>query len=119
MNNPFYGEKGAAYVFARQKGADDAMVRLLDEGLRNFAEVIKRTGRIEIDDIPGAGAAGGLGGGFVAFLKAELKPGIQMVLDALRRSCANELAWTLFLEHVSAFYEKFLFQRFSDNTLHL
>ena len=46
--------------------------------------VIKRTGRIEIDDIPGAGAAGGLGGGFVAFLKAELKPGIQMVLDALR-----------------------------------
>lgn len=44
----------------------------------------KRTGRIEIDDIPGAGAAGGLGGGFVAFLKAELKPGIQMVLDALR-----------------------------------
>lgn len=84
VNNPFYGEKGAAYVFARQKGADDAMVRLLDEGLRNFAEVIKRTGRIEIDDIPGAGAAGGLGGGFVAFLKAELKPGIQMVLDALR-----------------------------------
>ena len=84
MNNPFYGEKGAAYVFARQKGADDAMVRLLDEGLRNFAEVIKRTGRIKIDDIPGAGAAGGLGGGFVAFLKAELKPGIRMVLDALR-----------------------------------
>lgn len=60
------------------------MVRLLDEGLRNFAEVIKRTGRIKIDDIPGAGAAGGLGGGFVAFLKAELKPGIRMVLDALR-----------------------------------
>ena len=84
VNNPFYGEKGAAYVFARQKGADDAMVRLLDEGLRNFAEVIKRTGRIKIDDIPGAGAAGGLGGGFVAFLKAELKPGIRMVLDALR-----------------------------------
>ena len=53
VNNPFYGEKGAAYVFARQKGADDAMVRLLDEGLRNFAEVIKRTGRIKIDDIPG------------------------------------------------------------------
>lgn len=45
--------------------------------------------------------------------------GSLMVLDALRRSCANELAWTLFLEHVSAFYEKFLFQRFSDNTLHL
>ena len=70
VNNPFYGEKGAAHVFARQKGADDAMVRLLDEGLRNFAEVIKRTGRRKIDGSPGAGAAGGLGGGFVAFLKA-------------------------------------------------
>lgn len=83
VNNPFYGEKGAAYVFARQKGADDRMIRVLDDGLRNFATVIKRTGREEIDEIPGAGAAGGLGGGCVAFLKAKLKPGIEMVLDAL------------------------------------
>lgn len=84
VNNPFYGEQGAAYVFARQKGADDAMIRSLDEGLRNFAGVIKRIEAIEIDDIPGAGAAGGLGGGCVAFLRAALKPGIQMVLEALR-----------------------------------
>lgn len=84
VNNPFYGEKGAAYVFARQKGADDAMIRSLDAGLRNLAGVIKRIEAIEIDDIPGAGAAGGLGGGCVAFLRAALKPGIQMVLDALR-----------------------------------
>lgn len=83
VNNPFYGEKGAAYVFARQKGADDTMIRLLDDGLRNFATVIKKTGREEIDEIPGAGAAGGLGGGCVAFLKAKLKPGIEMVLDTL------------------------------------
>lgn len=84
VNNPFYGEKGAAYVFARQKGADDAMIRSLDAGLRNLAGVIKRIEAIEIDDIPGAGAAGGLGGGCVAFLRAALKPGIQMVLEALR-----------------------------------
>lgn len=84
VNNPFYGEKGAAYVFARQKGADDAMIRSLDAGLRNLAGVIKRIEAIEIDDIPGAGAAGGLGGGCVAFLRAALKPGIQMVLETLR-----------------------------------
>ncbi|WP_297907500.1 glycerate kinase [uncultured Parabacteroides sp.] len=84
VNNPFYGEKGAAYVFARQKGADDAMICSLDEGLRNFAEVIERTERVEVNRIPGSGAAGGLGGGFVAFLKGVLKPGIQMVLEALR-----------------------------------
>lgn len=84
VNNPFYGEKGAAYVFARQKGADDVMICSLDEGLRNFAEVIERTERVEVNRIPGSGAAGGLGGGFVAFLKGVLKPGIQMVLEALR-----------------------------------
>ncbi len=84
VNNPFYGEEGAAYVFARQKGADDTMVRLLDEGLRNLAEVIGRTEGIEVNQIPGSGAAGGLGGALVAFLKGVLKPGIRMVLDALR-----------------------------------
>ena len=83
VNNPFYGEKGAAYIFARQKGADDRMICQLDNGLRKFAALIKRTGRREVDALPGAGAAGGLGGGFVAFLHAELKPGIRMVLDAL------------------------------------
>ncbi len=84
VNNPFYGEEGAAYVFARQKGADDTMVRLLDEGLRNLAEVIGRTEGIEVNQMPGSCAAGGLGGAFVAFLKCVLKPGIRMVLDALR-----------------------------------
>lgn len=83
VNNPFYGENGAAYVFARQKGADDRMISLLDAGLRNFADVIKRSGRREIDVIPGAGAAGGLGGGLVAFLHAELMSGIDLVLDVL------------------------------------
>lgn len=83
VNNPFYGPEGAARVYARQKGADDAMIERLDAGLRKFAEAIARSGRPEIDNMPGAGAAGGLGGAFVAFLNATLKPGIEMVLDAI------------------------------------
>jgi glycerate kinase len=83
VNNPFSGENGAAFVYARQKGADDAMIRLLDEGLKHFASVIKQSEHKDIDAIPGAGAAGGLGGGFLAFLSAVLKPGVGMILDAL------------------------------------
>lgn len=88
VNNPFSGINGAAYVYARQKGADDNMIRLLDNGLKHFAEVIRKTEQKEIDTIAGAGAAGGLGGAFPAFLNATLKPGIQMVLDAL---CFDQL----------------------------
>ena len=84
VNNPFSGENGASFVYARQKGADDAMIRRLDNGLRRFAAVIHASTGKEIDAVPGAGAAGGLGGGFIAFLPATLKPGIQMVLEALR-----------------------------------
>lgn len=84
VNNPFYGENGAAFVYARQKGADDLMIKALDEGLRHFARIIEESGRRRIDEIPGSGAAGGLGGGLLAFQDATLKPGIEMVLDALR-----------------------------------
>lgn len=84
VNNPFYGENGAAFVYARQKGADEAMIRTLDNGLRHFSQVIESSCRTRIDELPGTGAAGGLGGGCVAFLGATLKPGIRMVLDALR-----------------------------------
>ena len=84
VDNPFCGERGAAYVFARQKGADEAMIRRLDEGMARFARLVRLTEEVELSDLPGAGAAGGLGGGFVAFLRAELKPGIRLVLDALR-----------------------------------
>lgn len=84
VDNPFYGANGAACVYARQKGADEAMIRTLDDGLRHFAEVIRASGWGEIDELPGSGAAGGLGGGCVAFLGATLAPGIRMVLDVLR-----------------------------------
>ena len=84
VTNPFYGREGAAYVFAPQKGADAEMVEALDQGLRHFAQLIQTTQGIAIDQLPGAGAAGGLGGGLVAFLQARLRPGIEMVLDTLQ-----------------------------------
>lgn len=83
VNNPFSGENGAAWTYARQKGADEWMIRQLDNGLKHFANIILETEQRDIDCIPGAGAAGGLGGGFLAFLRATLKSGVQMVLEVL------------------------------------
>ena len=83
VNNPFSGENGAAFIYARQKGADDEMIRILDKYMQKFAELINKNKGIDLNKIPGAGAAGGLGGGCIAFLPAQLKPGIEMVLDAL------------------------------------
>ena len=84
VTNPLYGPAGAAYVFAPQKGADAAMVERLDVGLRNFAEVVKRYNGERIAALPGAGSAGGLGGGFKALLGARLERGIEMVLTAMQ-----------------------------------
>lgn len=84
VENPLYGERGAAYVYAPQKGADEAMVERLDKGLKNFARVVERHNGKDISSLAGAGAAGGMGGGFVALLNARLVPGIEMVLDAIR-----------------------------------
>lgn len=83
VHNPFCGPDGAAYVFAPQKGADSGMVQALDEGLQALSQIIISTTDKDISGIPGAGAAGGMGGGFLAFLDAELKPGIRLMLDAL------------------------------------
>jgi len=82
VENPLYGKNGAAYIFAQQKGADTAMVERLDSGLRHAAEIIKNDLSIEAAGIKGAGAAGGMGAGAVAFLNAELKKGIDILLDA-------------------------------------
>ncbi len=81
VDNPFCGPKGASAVFGPQKGADDKMVEVLDKGLLNFAEVIKKDLGIDIKDIPGAGAAGGMGGGLLAFLNSQLKRGIDIVIE--------------------------------------
>lgn len=81
VTNPLYGENGAAYVFAPQKGADDAMVKRLDQGLRHAAAVLEREFAVEIASLPGSGAAGGCGAGARLFLSSELKSGIDVVLD--------------------------------------
>ena len=83
VDTPFCGSEGAAYVFAPQKGADMEMVARLDSGMVSFAEVIEKTYGIDVTSMAGAGAAGGMGGGFYAFLNATLKRGVDMVLDAI------------------------------------
>ena len=81
VKNPFYGPEGAAYVFARQKGADDHMITQLDEGMRSFAHIIQKETGKDITNAPGSGAAGGMGGGLMAFLDAELRSGADLLLD--------------------------------------
>ena len=83
VDTPFCGPEGAAPVFAPQKGADAEMVKRLDEGMVSFAKVITEKYAIDIVPVAGAGAAGGMGGAFRAFLGATLKKGIDMVLDAI------------------------------------
>ncbi len=80
IDNPLYGTSGAAYIYGPQKGADEEMVRYLDEGLKHLHEVVLKDLGIDIN-IPGAGAAGGIGGGLYGFLGAEMKMGIDVVLD--------------------------------------
>lgn len=82
VDNPLFGPKGAAYVYAPQKGATPEQVELLDRGLRHLSEVIERDLDMGVADLPGAGAAGGLGGGLVAFCGGRLEPGVEIVIDA-------------------------------------
>ena len=84
VQNPFFGPDGAAYVYARQKGADDPMIAQLDKGMRHFAEVVRSQTGCDISYLPGSGAAGGMGGGIMAFLNAELKSGADLLLDLSR-----------------------------------
>lgn len=84
IDNPLYGPRGAAYVFAPQKGADEKSVEKLDAGLRHLALMIERDLGLQVADLPGSGAAGGMGAGAYAFLGASLEAGIEVVLDAIR-----------------------------------
>ncbi len=81
VKNPLYGENGAAFVFSSQKGAKGEDIKLLDNGLRNLAEVFKRQFSKDYSTQPGSGAAGGLGFALISFLGADLKDGISCVLD--------------------------------------
>ena len=81
VSNPFYGNEGAAYVFSPQKGADNQAVESLDLGLQNVNQLIKKDFNIDLQTISGSGAGGGIGGGAVAFLKAEIKSAAQWILE--------------------------------------
>lgn len=83
VNNPLTGERGATYTFGMQKGADEEKLKVLESGMKNYAAVIKEQLGIDVDGIPGAGAAGGLGAALKVFLNANLKSGIETVLDLI------------------------------------
>lgn len=83
IDNPLFGKTGAAYIFGPQKGADVAMVEFLDSQLRALSNTITDSLGIDVSSIPGSGAAGGMGAGMLAFFGAELRMGIEVVLDTV------------------------------------
>ena len=83
VKNPLYGENGATAIYGKQKGVTEESFQILDDGLKNIARIVKEKFNKEIDYIEGSGAAGGLGGGLVAFCNAQLKSGIDAVLDII------------------------------------
>ncbi len=81
VNNPFYGNEGAAMVYAKQKGATKEEIKMLDNGLKNLARIVKDRYRIYLQDISGTGSAGGMGGGIYAFLKGDLVSGADLIAN--------------------------------------
>ena len=92
VNNPLCGENGAAKVFGPQKGAKANQIKMLDEGLQHYAEKLKEVYNRDFASIPGAGAAGGLGAGLMAFLNAALKSGIDEILQLIEIEPAIQTA---------------------------
>lgn len=84
VNNPLTGPNGATYVYGPQKGANSKCLPILEAGMENVRTVIKEKTGIDLNKVSGAGAAGGIAGGLHALLKAELKPGIDVILQAQR-----------------------------------
>lgn len=83
VTNPFYGPQGAAHIFGPQKGGNEKQINALDKGMEHLAGLIFETTGKEISHLPGAGAGGGMGGGCVAFLQADISPGIELIMDYL------------------------------------
>lgn len=83
VTNPLCGSNGATAIYGPQKGASEDLIKVLDEGLANFAQVIKKTLHKDIKDVPGAGAAGGLGAGLMAFLNGQSQRGIDKILQMI------------------------------------
>jgi glycerate kinase len=84
VQNPLCGPTGASAVYGPQKGADPRAAAELDAALRNYADAIRRDVGVDVEDLPGAGAAGGLGAGLAAFLRAEIRSGIEIVAGVVR-----------------------------------
>lgn len=84
VDNPLTGPRGASAVYGPQKGASARDIAELDESLRHFAAIVHRDLGVDLRDAAGAGAAGGLGGGLIAFLGAKLRRGVEVVMDAVR-----------------------------------
>lgn len=85
VHNPLLGPGGAVYTYSPQKGADPMMCQVLEEHMIHISELAAKTLQ-DVRHIPGSGAAGGLGGGLVAFLGAELQSGVQLILESCRFS---------------------------------
>ncbi|EPJ5579168.1 glycerate 2-kinase [Citrobacter koseri] len=83
VTNPLVGELGASRIFGPQKGANEALILELDRNLSHYADIIKKFLHVDVKNVPGAGAAGGMGAALMAFLGAELKSGIEIVTQAL------------------------------------
>ncbi len=83
VNNPLCGETGASEIFGPQKGADAEIVAYLDDALHRYGKLLQRDLGRDVMEVPGAGAAGGLGAGLMAFTGAQLRPGADIVIDAL------------------------------------
>ena len=83
VDNPLLGPQGASVIFGPQKGADSEMIAQLDANLTHYSDIITSTIKKDVSEVPGSGAAGGIGSAFLAFLNAELKSGINIILDAI------------------------------------
>jgi glycerate kinase len=83
VTNPLTGEQGASRIFGPQKGATEELIVELDRNLGHFADVIKKSLNVDVKNVPGSGAAGGMGAALMAFLGAELRSGIEIVTQAL------------------------------------
>lgn len=84
VSNPLLGKQGATYTFGMQKGANVQQLEILEEGMQNYAKIVEREYSCSASQKEGAGAAGGLGFAFLTFLKAELNPGIETILDLIQ-----------------------------------
>jgi glycerate kinase len=97
VSNPLCGEKGASSVFGPQKGATPEIIKELDNNLKHYADIIKKQLEKDIINVPGSGAAGGLGAGLMAFLDGRLKKGIEMVMECAgleEKIKSVDMVWT-------------------------